>query len=145
MSPVTAAKTIRLASTSEIVPEIGESALMLAEAFKKYKKKKQETEEKDDDEPGEDEEQSTSPPTGEAGEGENITAIQIWDEFMVKRTNELPDTEYIKTVSSLVGGEASDALAARANLQILSDQENFIRDPEKNQSELRRKMIKLYT
>ena len=64
---------------------------------------------------------------------------------MGTRINELPDTEYIKTVSSLVGGRAADALAARAGLQLITDRENFERDPEKNKSELRRKVIKLFT
>ena len=145
MSPTSTTKIMstrsRTASASETVPEIGESAQMLSEALKKYKKKRQEADTEDDEVYGEDEEQPTSPP----GEEEDITAIQIWDEFMGTRINELPDTEYIKNVSALVGGRAADALAARAGLQLILDQENFVRDPEKDKNELRRKVNKLFT
>ena len=149
MSPTTTTKIMstrsRIALTSEAVLEIGESALMLSEALKKYKRRRREADEEDDEVSGEEEEQPTSPPAGEASNVENITAIQIWDEFMGEKVNELPDTEYIKNVSLLVGSGAADALAARAGLQLITDRENFVKDPEKCKSELRRKIIKLLT
>ena len=59
MSPTITTKTIstrsRIASSSEAVPEIGESALMLSEALKKYKRRRREPEEEEDDASGEEE------------------------------------------------------------------------------------------
>ena len=106
MSPITTTKAIatrsRIASTSEAVPEIGESALMLAEALKKYKGRRREPEEEEVEVSDDEDEQPTSPPAEEARKKENVAAIQIWDDFMGEKINNLPDTDFIKKVA-LVG------------------------------------------
>ena len=50
---------------------------------------------------------------------------------MGEKINELPDTDFIKSVSLLVGNVATDDLAARAGLQLLAARDKFVHDPEK--------------
>ena len=142
MSPITTTKAIatrsRIASSSEAVPEIGESAIMLAEALKKYKGRRREPEEEEVEVSDGEDEQPTSPPAEEARKRENVAALQIWDEFMGEKINELPDTDFVKNVALLVGSRAADSLSARAGLQLLAAREKFVTDPEKCKMELKR-------